>query len=168
MIPQLGIPEYYVQSVEIDADPIIGEPVMGSVFSSFNVTDPELRTDPSGLSCRATLELELFPADEALVDTIDDINQENDSQRFGSVEVTCLIFVPGEQSDLERYHSTWLEQEYEYLDSEFIAHLESGLLREILNPIGRLLSDSFEGIVPWMQLTPMEAQTANREGNGSL
>jgi len=146
MIPELGVPEYHVQSVDIDAEPTPGTTVVGVVVSTIEIQNPERQDDPAGLVCEASIELELHLQKE--------VEDENFDNQFGSIEVDLLIFIPEEDDELAEYVSEWKEHGYEELDHKFIRHVESGILEDVLNPIGDLLSPSFRGIVPWMQLTP--------------
>jgi len=148
MIQELGIPEYHIQSIDIDVEPTIGDTVVGLVFSTIEVTNPEIREEPSGLVCEASIELELHPQREVENDNLESL--------YGTIEADLMIFIPGDIDTLGPYASQWEKESYEELDNDFIRHVESGILEDVLNPIGDLLSASFRGIVPWMQLTPRE------------
>lgn len=150
MIPDLSLPEYYVRSVDIEADPDPGTTVVGEVSSGFDMFDPELSSDPEGFTCEAVLELELYPQEKAPWN----VDDTEDSEEFGRVEVHTTVFIPGQQEQLEPYYHTWQSGDYTDVDQDFSHHLESGLVQQILNPVGDLLENSFSGVVPRLFFTP--------------
>lgn len=153
MIPDLSLPEYYVHSVAIGASPETGSAVVGEVSSGFDAFDPELSSDPEGLTCEAVLTLDLYSTDKAPWN----VEETADSELFGSVEVETTVLVPGPQEQLEPYYHTWQSGEYSDVDTDFAHHLESGVVQHIVNPVGNLLGNSFSGVIPRMIFTPTAA-----------
>ena len=150
MISDLELPEYYLKSVDIDASPTVGETVVGVIGSNLQLETPSLDNDPTGFHCEASLSLGLFYDGEApwQVDTDDEV------EKFGTVETQFLIYLPGDPDKLEPYVDKWVSTgEYRAVDSAFRHHLESGILQYVIDPIGELLANSYNGIVPRISLT---------------
>jgi len=162
MIPNLSLPEYYVRSVDIEVGPSLGTTVVGEVSSGFDVFDPELSSNPEGLACEAVLELELYPEEKAPWNVEDTANIEE----FGYAEVQVAVLIPGPQEQLEPYYHTWQSGDYTDVDHEFCHHLESGLVQHIVNPVGDLLDNSFNGVIPRMFFTP--AAASDGSGNSDI
>jgi len=159
VIPELSVPEYYVRSVDIEAEPDIGTAVVGEVSSGFDVFAPELSSDPEGLTCEAHLSLELYPTDKAPWN----VENTTDSEEFGSADVQTTILIPGPQEQLEPYFHTWQSGDYSDVGYDFSHHLESGLVQHIVNPVGNLLGNSFSGIIPRMVFTPSVPNSGSDE-----
>jgi len=161
MIADLSLPEYYVRSVNIEANPNLGTTVVGEVSSEFNVFDPELSSDPEGLTCEAELNLDLYPREKAPWN----VDEMADSEEFGYVEIQTAVLIPGPQEELEPYYHTWQSGEYTDVNREFSHHLESGLVQHIVNPVGDILGNSFSGVIPRMMLTASVASDSSEEPN---
>ncbi|KTG11386.1 hypothetical protein AUR64_03785 [Haloprofundus marisrubri] len=149
MIPTLELPEYYLESVDMDVSPTVGETVVGVLGSNLQVESPTLKDEPEGLQCEAALSLQLFYNGKAPWQVDEEVEE-----RFGTVDTEFVIYVPGEESQFEPYIEEWLStEEYKAADREFRHHLESGILQYILDPIGELLENSYNGIVPRIAFT---------------
>lgn len=150
MINTLPLPDYYLESVDIDVSPTVGETVIGVVGSSLELADPTLHEGDNGFECEATLSLQLFVDGHAPWQLDDDESGET----FGDVETTFRIHVPGSESELKPHVAEWIETEdYGVVDREFRHHLESGILQYIIDPIGELLENSYNGIIPRIAFT---------------
>lgn len=158
MIAELELPEYYLESVDIDVSPTVGETVMGVMGSNLELETPSLDDDPKGFHCEASLSLTLFYNRAAPWQ----VENEEEIEEFGTVETRFRIYLLGEPDELEPYVDEWISTgEYRAVDSEFRHHLESGILQYVIDPIGELLENSYSGIVPRIALTHM----ATNEGD---
>lgn len=144
MIPELAPPQYYVTSVDMDVTPSVGETIVGSVGSTFELSEPRITTDPDGFQCQADLSLSLYERGYAPWDV------DNDSvTMFGEIDTSFLIHIPGEHESLENYVTAWQESDGYYdLDVEFRHHVESGVLQYIIAPVGEMLENSYDGVIP--------------------
>ena len=150
MIADLALPEYYLESANIDISPTVGKTVSGVVASSLKLEQPTLTEAPEGFQCEASLTLLLFEDGKAPWQVEDDEKPE----KFGTIHADFLIFIPGEPTHLESYVDAWISTgEYQSSEADFRHHLESGVLQYIMDPIGDLLETSYNGIVPRMILT---------------
>ncbi|QCC49472.1 hypothetical protein [Halobellus limi] len=152
MIPDLELPEYYVESVDIDITPEVGHTVHGQVSSQFTVQNPELCEDPAGLTCEAELELDLYRDGDAPWQ----ISDPDDADEFGHIHALTQIFIPGEPDEFSPHYEEWNNGSYRDVDREFMQHLESGILHQVISPLGDLVGNSFNGVVPRMIITPPE------------
>jgi len=151
MIQDIPLPEYYLESVDIDVSPQIGESVIGVVGTNLELKNPALESDPAGFRCDGTLLLQLFEKGQAPweVDNFDE------SSKFGTAETKFVIYIPSTDSPLDDHVDKWIDGgEYSELDADFKTHLESGILQYIIDPIGTLLETSYSGIVPRVTFTP--------------
>lgn len=143
MIEGLEAPEYYIHSVDLEVNPTIGQREVGQVGMDFSMEDPKLNESPEGFSCQSILELELYREGGAPWE-----GEEDSESEFGEITIETTIFNPGDHSSFERYVEEWNEESYQKIDRQFAHHLESGILQNVINPIGDLLSNSFNGVVP--------------------
>ncbi|WP_265112268.1 hypothetical protein [Halosolutus halophilus] len=150
MISSLELPEYYITSVNIDISPELGQTIQGQVSSQFEVTNPELIEEPDGLTCEAKLELDLYQEGDAPWQ----VSESETPEEFGRIEANTYIFIPGEHDNFKPNYQRWEDGSYYDVDSEFRQHLESGVLHRIITPIGDLVGNSFNGVVPRMGMTP--------------
>lgn len=158
MIPDLPLPEYYINSVDINVTPTVGETVVGTVGSEFDIENPKFTSDPEGFQCSATLKLDLYADGKAPW-------QIDDPTKFGDIEVDFLIHITESREAIEDYVDDWTaDSSYEDIDEDFIHHLESGILQHIIDPIGDILSNSYNGVVPRMIFTRSTAGESNESG----
>jgi hypothetical protein len=151
MIPDLDLPEYYITSVDVNVEPEIGHTVQGQVSMSFDMSDPEMYEDPEGLFCEADLDLDLYREGEAPWQTTD-----SENKPFGEIGIETIIFISGTRSEFEPSLSDWEEESYHDVDEDLKHHIESGILHQIVSPIGDLVENSFNGVVPRMIFSPPE------------
>ncbi|WP_254547207.1 hypothetical protein [Halomarina pelagica] len=150
MIPSFELPEYYLKSVDIDVSPTVGETVIGVLGSNLQVEPPIFEEDPEGFQCEASLSLHLFHNGKAPWQ----VDEEKAEERFGTVDTEFIIHIPGEMATFVPYVDEWITtEEYQDADQKFRDHLESGILQYILDPIGELLENSYNGIVPRISFT---------------
>lgn len=149
MFDDLPVPEYYVESVDVDVEPREGETIPGQVAMDFEMSDPEHNEYAGGFRCRASLDMQLYTEENAPWQ----VESEEETERFGEASMETIVFVEGPQSRFEEYVEAWEKGGYEALDEEFVHHLESGILQHAISPIGDLLSNSYSGIVPRMVFT---------------
>ncbi|WP_424005599.1 hypothetical protein ACOZ4I_20290 (plasmid) [Haloarcula salina] len=156
MIPDLSLPEYYITSVDIDATPTVGKTVIGSVGSEFDIENPTYTSDPEGFQCSASLKLDLYVDGKAPW-------QVEDPTKFGEIEVDLLIHIPDEREKIESHVEDWSDDSpYEEVNEELRHHIESGILQYIIDPIGDLLSNSYNGIIPRMRFVHSSADSEKR------
>lgn len=152
MIQNLTLPEYYINSVEIDVTPTVGETVIGTVGSEFDIEKPTFTAEPDGFQCTASLTLELYVDGKAPW-------QVDEPTKFGDVDVEFLIHIPESRAEIEGYLGDWADGDpYTEMDEEFRHHIESGILQYIIDPVGDMLSNSYNGIIPRMHFTRPHTQ----------
>ena len=145
MIQELSLPEYYLESVDVDVSPRIGERVIGVVGTNLELENPSIIQDPTGFQCSGTLLLQLYEKGKAPWE-VEDSSQ---TLEFGTVETEFVIYISGDESTLLNYTQEWIEMgEYDLANPDFKTHLESGILQYVIDPIGKLLETSYSGIVP--------------------
>lgn len=150
MIPEYPVPDYYLRTLEIDMEPELEDTIIGSVSLDFEMTDPVVSAEPAGFKCEANLEFTLYVQGDAPWETSEDGEA---GPPVGNVDVVADVFVPGDHDRYEQYYDSWADGEYQDMDAEFIHHLESGILENLLNPIGQLLSNSYNGLIPRMRFS---------------
>jgi hypothetical protein len=148
MIPDISIPEYYIESLDLNANPEPSETTVGHVTVEFEMHSPELFDEPEGFASQLELSLELFEGEWT----------NDDKKEFGNVDVEGIVFVEGSRDSLDTFHSQWTEGSYTDMDGEFIDHIESGILPKLLVPVANLVNNSFDGVLPRMRFTPPDAE----------
>jgi hypothetical protein len=160
MIPEYPVPEYYLTDLDLDFEPRIGETVTGAVTLEFEIDNPEISSNPAGLMCESEFSFDLYVEGEAPWET----DEEGDTPSpIGEVRAEADIFLPGPPDRYEDHYETWESETYESLDTDFIYHIESGILQHVVNPIGDLLSNSYSGIVPRMRFSGPLGDEADRD-----
>lgn len=152
MISGYPVPEYYIDSLDINVSPRIQNPIQGSVSLEFDMTNPQLSNDPAGFRCQTELEFRIYERGEAPWERENpkDVDQEDP---HGLIEVSAIVFLPGPKNEYQDYYDSWDNGSYYDLDDDFIYHIESGILQHIVNPIGNLLENSYTGLIPRMRFS---------------
>jgi len=152
MISEYPVPEYYIDSLNIDVSPRVQNPIQGSVSLEFDMTNPQLVDDPEGFRCLAEIELRTYERGDAPWER-DQTDETEEEDPHGLIEVSAIVFLPGPQSEYQEYYDSWDNGSYHDLGDDFIYHLESGILQHIVTPIGDLLENSYTGIIPRMRFS---------------
>jgi hypothetical protein len=151
MTRRFSLPEYYIQSVNIDMSPIISETVIGTMGTNIQIEEPFLDNNPKGFQCEVALSLHLFSEGEAPWQT------EDTNEPFGTVDVEFVTYVPDEPNVIEPHIEDWISTgEYRTATHDFRHHIESGILQYIINPIGTLVETTYTGMIPRIAFTPTE------------
>lgn len=149
MISDLPLPEYYVRSFDVDVNPTVGETIIGAVGIEFELENPEYIQEPPGFQCDAHLEMELYIDGNAPWQS-----DEEDVELFGSAVTDFLIYLPENGANINEYVQAWVDNgSYHDLDGEVQHHLESGVLQYIIDPLGDMLANSYNGVTPRMMMT---------------
>lgn len=151
MIQDIPLPEYYLESIDIDVSPQIGESVIGVVGTNLELSNPSIEAEPPGFRCDGTLLLQLFEKGQAPWE-VDDFEK---SSQFGIAEIEFVVYISSTHPIIKENVEPWIDGEvYSELDTDFKTHLESGILQYIIDPIGKLLETSYSGLVPRVSFTP--------------
>lgn len=160
MIQDLPLPKYYLENVDIDVAPQIGETIIGVMGTNVAFENPRMGENPGGFRCDGKLSLHLYRSGE----TPWEVDDEDEIDKFGSVETEFTIHIPSESAIVKEHTEEWIEtKEYSAVDSAFRTHLESGILQYIIDPIGKLLETSYSGIVPRISFSHSSTEESELE-----
>jgi hypothetical protein len=145
-------PTYYITSVDLDFDPIIGDTVPGNVTVEIGMYDPDFHDDSMLFTCRCELEISLQATGANDEDT------EYETMEMGDIDVDMIIALEGNNTyDSEYYQAhidQWEDEGYTSTSDEFQMQIESELLHDVFYPLSSLLRDSYRGIIPRIRFQP--------------
>lgn len=151
--PIIGEPEYYLRDLDINANPDIGETVMGNISIEIKMNQPALDEEIGQFTCDCELFIDLSAI------KADDFDGEFEHYDFGSITSEMTILVEPLHWDSQEEKEEWVElvrseiddweeQGYEAVSDRFQYQLESELLSDVLTPIANILKSGFRGILP--------------------
>lgn len=144
-----GSADYYIQSVDLSADPKVGSSIPGTIELELEMTDPELDSEALRLTCEGELEMRMMYHN----------TEHEEPSEHGSVIVHFIAAVEPDllEDDEEREAwisraqesiEVWEEDGYESVDTSIKFELESELFSELLVPIANMLDSQYTGIMP--------------------
>lgn len=138
-------PKYYIQRVDIEAFPVIGQVQEGRLSVNLEFLDPNLNDRNHIFTCDCKLEMDLYPPKSE--------ERPDYDKKYADIFTRMTIYKEGDPDRLVENYEQWEDGEYGDMDETFRYNLESDLLLKVISPIADLFEDSHRGISPKISFT---------------